>query len=397
MVRILHVTPYYEQAWAYGGIPRVVASLAHGQARRGHQVTVCTTDAFDAERRLPSAPSGLGAWPVEYSGDGVELRHFSNLSNTLAYHLQFFVPLGLDAYLRDHAGAFDVAHLHGCHNLPGTIAADRLSRAGVPYVLATHGTAPRIEHRRLAKWIFDHTVGRRVMPAARMLLAVTDAEHQQLRSLGIAAERIRVIPHPVDLAETRDVVRGRFRERFAIKWRQLVVYLGKLTPRKNIELLVDAFAQLASPAVGLVIAGNDMGSGTAVRRRVEERGLSDRTLFTGLLRGSARLDVLADATLVAYPSQHEVFGLVPLEALLCGTPVVVSDDSGCGEVIGGTGGGRVVRQGNRRALTEAMDSILADPAHWQAAAKVAAGRVRAIYDADSVFDRLDALYESIAR
>src|SRR2546430_16839136 len=98
-MRILHVTPYYERAWAYGGIPRVVASLAHGQVRRGHEVTVATTDAYEAQHRLPGARR-LGAWPAARSEDGVVERVFPNVSNALAYHLQFFVPVGLDAWLR---------------------------------------------------------------------------------------------------------------------------------------------------------------------------------------------------------------------------------------------------------------------------------------------------------
>jgi glycosyltransferase involved in cell wall biosynthesis len=387
-VRILHVTPFYEHAWAYGGIPRVVASLAHGQAQRGHDVTVCTTDAFEAERRLPPERQ-------EQRRDEIDVKVFPNLSNALAYHLQFFVPLGLEKYLRQHAGEFDVAHLHGCHNLPGAIAASHLSRAGVPYVLATHGTAPRIERRRTLKWIFDHTLGRQVMPLAARLLAVTEAEQRQLRELGVPEHRIRVIPHPIDLGETNNVPSGRFRERFQVPWRQIVLYLGKLTPRKNIELLVDAFASLMPRPVGLVIAGNDMGSGAAIQRRVEERDLQTRTMFTGLLRGQERLEALADATVVAYPGQHEVFGLVPIEALLCGTPVIVSDDCGCGEVIGKTGGGRVVASGSRRALTDAMDTILAEPANWRKAAHVAREQVRIDYAAEAVFRRLDALYQEM--
>jgi glycosyltransferase involved in cell wall biosynthesis len=388
-VRILHVTPFYEHAWAYGGIPRVVASLAHGQAQCGHEVTVCTTDAYESERRLPKSCRG------QRSEDGVQLRVFPNVSNALAYHLQFFVPLGLEAYLRGHAGDFDVAHVHGCHNVPGAIAAAQLGRAGVPYVLATHGTAPRIERRRAAKWLFDHTLGRHVIPRAARLLAVTEAEKRQLLELGISESRIRVIPHPIDLGETQNVRSGRFRERFGVTWRQIVLYLGKLTPRKNIELLVDAFASLLPRPVGLVIAGNDMGSGAAIRRRVDHHKLGERTLFTGLLRGQERLEALADATVVAYPGQHEVLGLVPIEALLCGTPVIVSDDSGCGEVIGRTGGGRVVASGSKSGLTAAMDTILAEPHNWRQAAHAAREQVRHDFAAASVFRRLDALYQEI--
>ena len=149
-MRILHVTPYSADAWAYGGIPRLVAALTRGLARRGHRVTICTTDACDASSRLSSAPHGIarfGPWPLRHTPDGVDVRVFPNLSNVLAYHLQLFTPLGLGRYLSEHARDFDVAHLHACRNLPGAIAASRLRRAGVPYVLAPNGTAPLIERR----------------------------------------------------------------------------------------------------------------------------------------------------------------------------------------------------------------------------------------------------------
>src|ERR1700722_6536365 len=130
-MRILHVTPYYEQAWAYGGIPQVVSALAHAETRRGHHVAVCTTDVCDAESRLSSVGGTSGTRPSA-SGRGVEIRVFRNLSNTMAYHYQLFLPMGLSTYLRRHARDFVVAHLHGCHNVPGIIAANRLADAGMP-------------------------------------------------------------------------------------------------------------------------------------------------------------------------------------------------------------------------------------------------------------------------
>src|SRR5262245_15211810 len=147
-LRILHVTPYFADAWAYGGIPRLAHAMVRGLARRGHHVTVCTTDACDATARLAARPTSCIA-------DGVDVRVFPNISNRLAYGLQFFLPRGLNRYLRSHARSFDVAHLHACRNVPGAIAARHLRRAGVPYVLQPNGTAPRIERRRAAKAAFD--------------------------------------------------------------------------------------------------------------------------------------------------------------------------------------------------------------------------------------------------
>src|SRR6185503_1445919 len=75
-VRILHVTPYSADAWAYGGIPRLVAALTRGLARRGHRVTICTTDACDASSRLSGTPHGIarfGPWPLRHTPDGVDV------------------------------------------------------------------------------------------------------------------------------------------------------------------------------------------------------------------------------------------------------------------------------------------------------------------------------------
>lgn len=400
-LRILHVTPYSAEAWAYGGIPRLADCLTRGLARRGHQVTVCTTDACDEATRLPSgdrARSRFQAWPPRTTSDGVEIRVFPNFSNHLAYHLQLFLPFGLDEFLRRHAGGFDVAHLHACRNVLGVIAAHHLRRMGVPYVLAPNGTAPLIERHRLAKRAFDVLAGRRTLRGARRVLAVTSTENLQLRQLGVDASAIRVIPNPVDLDEfTRPATPGRFRERFALPPGPLVLFLGKLTPRKRLDILARAFARLRRTDVSLVIAGNDMGAGARTRSLVRELGLEGRTFFTGLLRGRERLEALADADVLVYPSQHEIFGLVPLEAILSGTPVVVADDSGCGEIVREIGGGQVVRQGDAEALAHAIENVLFDPARWRAAAADGQCRVRAAYSADVVCSQIERMYLEITR
>jgi glycosyltransferase involved in cell wall biosynthesis len=387
-LRVLHVTPYFTDAWAYGGIPRLAHSLARGLSRRGHQVTVCTTDARDASARL-DAPAHTK------TSDGVEVRVFANASNHLAYHWQLFVPRGLDRYLRRHASSFDVAHLHACRNLPGAIAAFHLRRSGVPYVLAPNGTAPRIERRRLAKLAFDVVAGRRVFAGAARVLAVSNAEDAQLRALGIAPLSIRTIPNPVDLDEfAAPLVRGEFRRRFGLGGAPLVMYLGKLTPRKRLDVVARAFAKVRTPGARLVVAGNDMGSAASTHALIAALGLDPYTSFTGLLRGRERLEALADADVVVYPSEHEIFGLVPLEALLAGTPVVVADDSGCGEVVRHAGG-HVVPLGDADALARVVDSILADPARARVQAAAAGRTVRAAYGDDVVCAQIEEMYSEM--
>ena len=395
---ILHVTPYSADAWAYGGIPRLSHAMARSLADRGHRVTICTTDACDADRRLPAPEGGsrFSAWRPVKASERITLRIFPNLSNRLAYHQQVFAPIGMRRFLRLHARSFDVAHLHACRNLPGLFAARSLRKAGVPYVLAPNGTAPLIERRRLAKRLFDAAWGNDVTRHAHRVLAVTEAERQQLHEAGVDDDRIRLVANPIDLDEfSSPPPRGAFKARHGLSG-PLVVYLGKITPRKRVDTLVRAFAQLRGSAATLVIAGNDMGAEASAREAAETAGVTGRTRFVGLLQGAERLELLADADVVVYPSEHEIFGLVPMEALLMGTPVVVSGDSGCGEVVRQVGGGLVV-PGREAELSQAIETVMAQQDQWRVAARTAASAVRAQFGADTIGARLEELYSEVVR
>jgi glycosyltransferase involved in cell wall biosynthesis len=204
------------------------------------------------------------------------------------------------------------------------------------------------------------------------------------------------VPNPVDLDEfERRPEPGRFRRRFGIPAGPLVLFLGQMTPRKRIDVLVRAFARVGRPDAHLAIAGNDMGAGPSARALVRALDLDGRTTFTGLLRAGERLEALADADVLVYPSEHEIFGLVPLEALLSHTPVIVADDSGCGEVVARTGGGARVPVGDAAALAWAIDAVLTTPERWRAAAVDAADRVRALYGPDVVCAQLEQMYRDM--
>jgi glycosyltransferase involved in cell wall biosynthesis len=386
-MRILHVTPYAAAAWGYGGIPRIVGALTRELVRHGHEVTVCATDVHSADRRLSRLEPG--------SHEGVRQQIFPNQSNRLAYRWQFFTPIGMHAYLRDHAHEFDIAHLHACRNLPGAIAAHYLDRYGVPYVLAPNGTAPVIERRRLAKRVFDALAGTRILRRAAAVIAVSEAERIQLHALGVEDSRIRVLPNPVELAEFQAAVtRGAFRRRRGLGDRTLIAFLGKITPRKRLEVLVRAFARLDQGG-HLVLAGNDMGGLEPALALAGRLGVVSRVTVTGLVEGHARLELLADADLVVYPGQDEIFGLVPLEAILAGTPVIVSSDSGCGDLIRKVGGGVAVPAGDDRVLAHAIATVITSRDEWRRAATAAAERVRAEFAPASIATALAGVYAGV--
>jgi len=388
LLRILHVVPYFESAWAYGGIPRLATTMVRGLVRRGHEVTVCTTDACDERHRAGHAPDA----PV----GGMVVRVFPNLSNTLAYHWQMFTPVGLFTFLRRHVREFDIAHLHAYRNLPGLLAAHRLVRAGIPYVLSPNGTAPLIERRIAAKRVFDALGGKRVLEQAARVVAVSEAERAQLLELRVPAGKIVVVPNPIDEQEFDHPTDPRsFRATWNPGGGPLVLFLGKLTPRKGVDVAVRALTHVRTPATRLVIAGNDMGAGASVQAIVEHCGLRDRVVRTGLLRGRERLAAVAAADVVVYPARHEIFGLVPVEAVLSGTPVIVCGDSGCGEVIGRIGGGHIVPFGDPKVLAGAIDSILGSPVLWKTRAQAAGARARILFGSNVICEQLERVYSEL--
>jgi glycosyltransferase involved in cell wall biosynthesis len=395
-LRILHVSPYAPAAWAYGGIPRVVASLTRGLARRDHLVTLCATDACDADNRLSMGARRAGHGPWSTSVDGVTWRLFSNVSNRAAYSMQAFAPIGLRRYLATAAGSFDIAHLHACHNLPGILAARALGRAGVPFVLSPNGTAPIFERRRLAKRVLGWIGGAEVASNAARLLAVSGAEERQLHALGVEPLRVRRLANPLDLSEFAGLSNGgELRQMFGIGRAPVILFLGKITPRKHVSVLVEAFARLPLSDARLVLAGSDMGGLKAALTAARQCGVHERVHVAGVLAGVDRLRALRDASVVAYPTEAEVFGLVACEAVLAGTPVVVGADSGNAEVIGATGGGLCVPPGNVPALTEALLRILSAPADWRRQAERAAPRMRVLVDEQTVAAALEQIYDEV--
>ena len=352
-MRILHVTPAFYPAWAYGGIPRCAYEVCRSLVAGGDEVTVWTTDAFDATRRCATAEERV---------DGIFVRRFRNLNNGLAYHRQLYLPLGILKAPWQDLIEFDVVHIHSHRHLLEALVGAAALRRRIPYVFTGNGTVPPIERYVLIKRLLDLVGADAILENAAACVAVSEAEISHYTSVGVEARRVRVIPNGIRLAEFADLPpRGSFRRAFGLGDGPLVVFVGKITPRKGVDVLLRALARLPRE-VQLVVTGNFMMPEAPIRAIVEELHLHDRVHFPGLMLGEARNAAYVDADVVAYPSTDEIFGLVAAEALMCRTPVVVSDDSGCGEVVRAAAGGRLVPYGDPGALAVALQALLDDPA-----------------------------------
>jgi glycosyltransferase involved in cell wall biosynthesis len=154
------------------------------------------------------------------------------------------------------------------------------------------------------------------------------------------------------------------RQKYALPERYLL-YLGGFDQRKNLPTLLRAFALLANKQqTRLVIAGQLPERNTPLfpdpRRLVGELEMEERVVFTGWVPEEDKPALYSGAMVFVFPSLYEGFGLPVVEAMACGTPVVVSNCSSLPEVVGE--GGLLVEPTDVEALTEAMELLLSDDA-----------------------------------
>ncbi len=248
-LRVLHVTPYFAPAFAYGGPPRSILGLCRGLDRAGVLVQVFTTTA-NGPATLPASSS---------AGDrhaGVAVRYFPR-----AFPRRLFGATGLAPTLEAQIEQYDLVHTHGLWHWPGWTAAHHARRRLIPYVISPRGMldAGSIAHhtwrKRVAYWMRE----RHLLEAAALLHATSEAEATTL-ARRVPSVPVAMLPNGVDTPADGELARGRFRHRLGLAAdAPLIVFLGRLHPIKRLDLLAAAFAGVRARhrAARLVIAGPD--------------------------------------------------------------------------------------------------------------------------------------------
>ncbi len=348
--RLLEVVPYYEPAWAFGGPPRVMSEEAKELARRGHDVTVFTTDAFERSERLASGQC------VE---SGVAVHRFRNLSNRLAFDRYRFQPVGMRKRLREVDA--DVVHLSELRHELAVLTWQACRRRRIPLVVSAHGTLPRRGGwKGRVRAQYDRLFVDPMLDGAAAVIAQTTHEAELYRSYGVDAERVHLVPLGVQTPPAAGA--GPTVELGVPEGARYVLFLGRIHPLKGVERLVTAFAQVVEEIddVWLVVAGRDDGGEGAARSLATTLGIGGRVSFPGPIYGDARFDVYRGAAVFAITPVHfEETSLASLEAAAVGTPLLLSEEAEA-PFLDEYGAGRTVAAGvdPGTALVDLLESDL---------------------------------------
>lgn len=315
-LRVLEVVPYYEPAWAFGGPPKVMSEEARELTRRGHDVTVFTTDALDAERR--AEPSGL----VDL--DGVAVHRFPNISNAAAFHRYRFQPRGMRRALASVPA--DVAHLSELRHELAILTWRACRRRDIPLVISAHGTLPRrTGWKGQIRGLYDRAFVDPMLRHGAGFIAQTDHEAALYVEQGAPAERVHLVPLGID-APPAPTAEG-CPDLGVPDGARVVMFLGRIHPLKGVDRLVRGFARVAKEHddTWLVIAGRDDGGLAGAQALAADLGIAARVTFPGAIYGERRFDAYRRADLFAItPTHFEETSLASLEAASVGTPLLVS-------------------------------------------------------------------------
>ena len=186
-----------------------------------------------------------------------------------------------------------------------------------------------------------YMMGRAISRSALVFTVSEASRHDILRFYpDTAPDRVEVVPNAIDQAildDPGEEEMDRVRERYQIRGR-FVLYAGNVKPHKNVDRLIAAFAMLKQRPghedVKLFIIGDETQRFASLRRAVEGAGIRQDVRFFGFVPATTLAALYRLASVFAFPSLYEGFGLPPLEAMACGTPVVTSNVSSLPEVVG---------------------------------------------------------------
>jgi glycosyltransferase involved in cell wall biosynthesis len=302
----------------YGGPSKSVIELAQALGNQNIDVDIVSTSA-----------NGSEAW---------EVPHFVWL-NQSGYRIQYFpywrtgdykFSLSLTQWLFQHVAEYDLVHTNAIFSYPILATHWACSFHKVPYIMTPHGMLDpwALAYKATKKRLYFSFLEKSALQRASALQVLTASEMDQVAKLGLRVP-LYLIPNGIQQQEFRGLHDSElFYQKFShTRNKTLILFLGRIDPKKGLDLLATAFADVQSrfPDTHLIIAGpNNIGFLPTAQQYFAEAGCLDAVTFTGMLTGPIKYAALAAAYCYVAPSYSEGFSISVLEGMASGLPCVIT-------------------------------------------------------------------------
>lgn len=381
---VLHVSPYIHHA--AGGPPVVVERWAEFAGAQGWRARVLSTPVFAEDK----GQSLLAAADSRY-----ELVLVSSALDALC-------GAGRETLFGQLKTA-DIVHLHTMWSPLNAVVAMACRRMNKPYVISPHGMLDpySLGVKALKKQFYLKLVESRTIAGAASVLFTADDERD------LAIEQIGLVPNPQVVGLGADVPDTPM-ERLAAHFRsahpdladkRLLIFLGRLHPKKRPDCIIRAMAEMASSvpdAVLLVVGSGERGYVDELKTLSRGLGLNDRVHFLGLLTGDEKWGALAASDLFVLPSLQENFAIAVAEALQLGKPVLITKHINTWREIVGAGAGIVLRDADVEGdLARHAVDLLSHPDTSRVMGDKARALAQRVYSWPASTQKVCAVYDQV--
>ncbi len=364
--------------WEYpprivGGIARVVNDLSKRLIKDGHEVTVVTY-------REGNAPyfeedKGVKVYRVD--------NYMINPNNFIDWIMQMnFNMVAKANEIIANEGKFDVIHAHDW--LVAYAAKTLKNSYDIPIVATIHATESGRNsgiHDETQRYIND-TEWMLTYEATEVIVNSNYMKRELQSLFGLPFEKINVVPNGINITMFNAVERDyEFRRQYAADHEKIILFMGRLVYEKGVQHLISAMPKILAGYhdAKLVIAGKG-GMINELKAQVNSMGIANKVYFTGYMDAKQVCKMYKCADVSVFPSTYEPFGIVALEAMLSGTPVVVSDIGGLNEIVQHGENGMKSYAGNPNSIADSILALLYNPQLSQEVVKKAKIMVKNEYN-----------------
>ncbi|HAT39079.1 glycosyltransferase family 4 protein [Polynucleobacter necessarius] len=246
-----------------------------------------------------------------------------------AVHLRYLFPLGAKSWLEKNIRNYDLIHINKNWSVLSTWAALIAFKYNIPYVFSGMGLVSMSNRSQFLKLIYSKHLSKKVMKRARYCIAVTDEERQSLITAGVFEEKVIVIPNGIDFDELSCFDNNKFRRKFNLDERKIILFIGRMDEVKGVHLLIESFASIRSSLKEwqMVLIGTNTPYKNQMKKLVEEHKLSDSIYFLDPIFGETKSMAYHASEIVAIPSIKDAMTIIAPEAAYCSKPVLITNTS----------------------------------------------------------------------
>lgn len=387
-MKILHVIPSLSAC--HGGPSAAILSIGLAMRTSNWVIHIATTN-DDGDGKYLDVPLGE---PVDRGG----LKCFFFKKQTEFYKCSWPFYYWLKRRIED----YDLIHIHALFSFTSTCAALTARQHGVPYIIRPLGVLSHWgmeNRRRYLKALSVYFLERHILEHAAAIQYTSGQEEKEAEATRVHGNHSVVIPLGIDQAPFQNLPDSSefYGRHLSTGSTPVVLFMSRLDPKKGLDLLLLAFAQLTRrhPRCVLVIAGSGEESFVrGLRDKAARLGIGDRIIWTGFLKGRDKLAALAAATVFTLPSYSENFGISLLEALAAGKACALTDAVGIADAVQEGGAGLVVPC-EAVPLASALDRLLSDVALRQKLGDRARQLVERRFSLETMGANLVSLYDTI--